>query len=45
MMFSIATLFILALSPVVSLGIAYAVFVTFEAGLGIKPLPSPMLVK
>ena len=50
MMFSIVTLLIVALSPVISLGVAYFIFILCEAKLGIKndnglgikePLPNP----
>jgi len=36
MMFSIVTLLIVALSPVISLGVAYFIFILCEAKLGIK---------
>jgi hypothetical protein len=36
MMFSIVTLLIVALSPVISLGLAYFIFISFESGLGMR---------
>lgn len=38
-MFSILTLSLIAIAPVVSLSVVYAVIVMFKSGLGIELLP------